>query len=104
MAAGKNLLWFLIELANAEPYQMETGELEILGEDEQGRECTSNVSINGLAQEAANRIRAANEAIHSAIVNPDATAAIAKLREFSANQLRLDMPDTPLTEPTLDQQ
>ncbi len=56
MKYHKNLTWFLSQLAAAEPEQFETGEIEIIGEDEQGREGSVDVSVAELALAAGNRI------------------------------------------------
>ncbi len=42
---GVNLRWLLGELANADAEQIETGEIEIYGEDEQGREGSATCDV-----------------------------------------------------------
>ena len=51
------LIWALSELAVSEPEQIETGVIEVLGEDEQGREGSSEFDIFELANEAAKKIQ-----------------------------------------------
>ena len=46
----KNVKWFLSELALAEPEQYEAGELEIICEDESGREGYTSFEIKDLAE------------------------------------------------------
>jgi len=53
---GKNLTWFLSQVAIAEPEQFETGEIEIYGENEQGQEGSTDVVITELATAAKERI------------------------------------------------
>lgn len=53
---GKNLTWFLGQVAITEPEQFETGEIEIYGEDEQGREGSTDVDLTDLALAAKTRI------------------------------------------------
>lgn len=56
MKYGDNLTWFLDELAQAESDQIETGSIEIIGEDEQGREGSVEIEIRDLAQAAKDHI------------------------------------------------
>ena len=44
--------WKLSELANSEPENIESNDLEIMGEDDQGRDGYSTVQITDLANEA----------------------------------------------------
>ena len=48
----KNVKWFLSELALAEPEQYEAGELEIICEDESGREGYTSFEIKNLAEDS----------------------------------------------------
>ena len=52
----ENLIWFLDELANAEAYQFEDGDLEIVAGDEQGNEGIAEVSVQNLAASAIQEI------------------------------------------------
>lgn len=56
MKYGKNLKWFLSEVANAEPDQYETGSIEIIGENEQGQEGSCEIEIDDLMNAACSRI------------------------------------------------
>ena len=53
---GKNLTWFLSELSLSETEQFETGSIEIIGENEQGQEGSTEVDVQDLALAAKNRI------------------------------------------------
>ncbi len=44
--------WKLTELAAAEPYQIESNDYEILGEDDQGRDGYCTIQINNVVNEA----------------------------------------------------
>ncbi len=48
--------WKLAELAAAEPYQIESNDYEIYGEDDQGREGYCTIQINSVAAEASGLI------------------------------------------------
>tara|TARA_R110000822_G_scaffold58228_5_gene145758 strand:+ start:1798 stop:2286 length:489 start_codon:yes stop_codon:yes gene_type:complete len=51
------LIWALSELAVSEPEQIETGVIEVLGEDGQGREGSAEFDIFELANEAVKKIQ-----------------------------------------------
>lgn len=51
------LMWALSELAVSEPEQIETGVIEVVGENEQGIEGSSEFNIFDLAEEALNTIQ-----------------------------------------------
>lgn len=52
----KNLKWYLSELSVAEPEQYETGSIEIIGEDDQGREGSCEIGVSDLATAAKKKI------------------------------------------------
>lgn len=56
MEYGKNLTWFLSEVSLADTEQFETGSIEIIGENVQGQEGSTEVEIPDLALAAKNRI------------------------------------------------
>lgn len=72
MDYGKNLTWFLSELANAELEQIEHGSIEIYGENEQGQEGSTEIEITELVQAAVNRIESL-EAERAHLINLAAT-------------------------------
>ena len=51
-----NLVWFLEDVSNAEDYQIEDSEIEIIGETENGMECSTTVDIRELCGEASKEI------------------------------------------------
>ena len=53
---SKNLSWYLLELANADLDDLETGEIEICGETEDGIEAFGTVNISDLCKQASNKI------------------------------------------------
>ncbi len=63
----KNLAWLLSELALAEPEQYECGSMEIIGEDEQGREGSCEIEISDLAFAASKRIKELESTIKQTI-------------------------------------
>lgn len=67
MNYGKNLTWYLNEVGSADLEQIETGSIEIIGENEQGQEGSCEVEITDLVQAAANRI----QELEQRIVNLD---------------------------------
>jgi len=67
MKYGKNVTWFLNELASAELEQIEAGSIEIIGENEQGQEGSTEVEITDLAQAASDRIIELEHAIKETI-------------------------------------
>lgn len=56
MKYGKNLSWFLSELANADSDQIVTGSVEIIGMNEHEQEGSIEVEITDLAQAASKKI------------------------------------------------
>ncbi len=48
----ETIKWKLTELAAAEPYQIESNDYEIYGEDDQGREGYCTIQITRVANEA----------------------------------------------------
>jgi len=68
MKYGKNLKWFLSEVANAEPEQYETGSIEILGENEKGEEGSCEVEISHLMTTACDRIAELENALTQVII------------------------------------
>lgn len=57
MTDEEQILWFLYEFENAEDEQLEFCELEIYGEDEQGREGTCTISVQEIARKSADFIK-----------------------------------------------
>ena len=53
---GKNLTWYLQELENSELEQIEFGEIEIYGSDDDGNEGSCEIEITSLAKESRLRI------------------------------------------------
>ena len=49
---GDNSQWFLGELASADLGQIETGEIEIFGEDDQGHEGSCTIEVTEIARAA----------------------------------------------------
>ncbi len=47
-----SIKWMLAELGAAEPYQIESNDYEIYGEDELGRDGYCTIQINDVAKEA----------------------------------------------------
>lgn len=56
MTDEEQIIWFLREFENAEDAQLEFCELEIYGEDDQGREGTCTISVQEIAKKAADFI------------------------------------------------
>lgn len=56
MVDEEQIIWFLREFENAEDWQLEFCELEIYGEDEQGREGTCTITVQEIAKKAADFI------------------------------------------------
>lgn len=54
---GDNLAWFLYEVENAEPEQVEDGHMEIYGETEEGADCSGDVDVRELCGAALDRIK-----------------------------------------------
>lgn len=54
---GDNLNWFLGEVENADLDQLEDGEIEILGETEDGRDCCGTIDLRELCGTALARIQ-----------------------------------------------
>ena len=63
---GGALLFILGEFAAAEEEMIEDGGMEVFGEDDQGREGSCEVSINELAQAAADEIKHLKEQLAKA--------------------------------------
>ena len=53
---GKNLSWFLLELASMDSDLLETGEVEVIGETESGLEGGCTVNIEDLCTEASKKL------------------------------------------------
>ena len=84
---GKNLTWFLSQVAIAEPEQFETGEIEIYGEDEQGREGSIEVDITELVLAAQRRIE--RPSMSSTGIRPD-IAVFAKSTLVNAEEMTIN--------------
>jgi hypothetical protein len=63
MNYGKNLTWLLSEVSLADTEQFETGSIEIIGENNQGQEGSTEVEIPDLALAAKNRIESLQHAL-----------------------------------------
>lgn len=57
MTDEEQIIWFLREFENAEDEQLEDCELEIYGEDDEGREGTCTISVQDIAKKAADFIK-----------------------------------------------
>lgn len=69
MTDEEQIIWFLREFENAEDEQLEDCELEIYGEDDQGREGTCTISVQEIAKKAADFIEKLTAERDAALAN-----------------------------------
>lgn len=107
MKYGKNLIWFLGELANAEAEQYETGTIEIIGENEQGQEGSTEFEVSELVRAAISRIENLEKAVSetigfiestNALKEQDGSESLRLLREVMSFHAGISIEDLNLSE------
>lgn len=80
--------WFLSELEVVEPEQLETGEIEVICEDSEGREGVTYFSVTELAKHSSKLIETLEAEIHHLLTELNDTQPMVTLEHTSEPDMR----------------